>query len=475
MTEVLSSWMDFYAIQQTDKINEWPKFRVGTASAVSDIGIFGTGLVGIDKGKFVIPTTSRPHFGSNFSRNRMAKETRNSARDEVDFYLQMSPNQSITFDMLVNSYNLSLFLWLLMQNGASEAVSGSNEIASFNQYTSSDPEIYCAMVRVNRPIDINRRNDYSSPTAIGCICRSITINGIENGLLTMSVELIPSFLTYYNNIGILKKNSNNRLNRYPIESGSNVKVSFINRQALPTTELSSVEKATDGDFSDSSSMGTNDIEWSLATGSFNFSDDLKTTYGTKGQEAIVTIDLGSGSYDDKVWGYLGGFGNKDWIKFEDLTFKTNLTEGSTSIGNYLELDCTRFTLTITNNVIPYIGPNQRVNKFVLGSLDVVGSFTISVSGQPYWQSGSEPYGGEILSTIWDQAKNFKIFTGASEASENDGDISFVFPYVVTNTTRVVEGQELADTFELEAVNSTSHDDLEFRCVYLASDLIRGIS
>ena len=466
MSESIVDWGSVYLVQQASAINEWPKFNT-----TSNIGVYGTGSSGA---KFVIPITNAPNLTTPVYRDRIAKHTSKSARNEKDYFLQFRGLNTITLEMPLNSYNLSLFLWLLFQNGSSETADGSNEVALFEPYTSSDPEIFCVLTRVLRAISTNRRDDYTSQTALGCVCKSITVNGVQSGVLAMTGDLVPSFITTYNTLGLIRNNYSDRLNHYPIVGGSQVTVSFLQRQAEPTTALTANEVVVDSNFKEPANMLANEIEWSLATGNFNFSKTLQDSYGTPGSEALVKIDLGSGSYDDNTWSSILGFGTDSWIKFEDLTIQSNKLTGSTTLTNFESLDCSKFSLTITNNVESYAGTNQRVNKFILGSLDIVGSITISRAGLPYWDASDGPYNSDQNAAIYNELKAIKIFKGASATESTDGNISIVLPYAVTNIITEIDGTETVDTIEFEAAESASYTDYFLRCVYASSKLVRGI-
>jgi hypothetical protein len=167
-------------IQQTSSLTEKPTF-----AAATDIGIEGTGAA---NGVFLVPTTDHPHLNPASAINEQELAVGVSQRHHLEYNTTTAEPNSVTLNMQMNAYNLSLFIWLLFQTAAGEGVSGSNTIMSAIPYTEADYEVYCAIARLMGGTAGN--DDTVSQYMVGCICSSLTITGESGGMMQLSAEMM---------------------------------------------------------------------------------------------------------------------------------------------------------------------------------------------------------------------------------------------------------------------------------------------
>ena len=172
-------WQDKYAIEQTATLIGKPTF------AATAIGVEGTGAAG---GVFLNPTTDHPHLKPSSSINEQELAIGLSQRHHLEYNTTVAEPNSVTLNMQLNAYNLSLFMWLLFQSAAGEGTSGANTIMSVSPYTEADYEIYCAITRLlgGTAGDADTESQYMA----GCICSSFTITGESGGMMQLSAEMM---------------------------------------------------------------------------------------------------------------------------------------------------------------------------------------------------------------------------------------------------------------------------------------------
>jgi len=173
-------WQDKYAIEQTASLTAKPTFAAATA-----IGIEGTGAGG---GVFLNPTTDHPHLNPSSAINEQELAIGLSQRHHLEYNTTTAEPNSVTLNMQMNAYNLSLFMWLLFQSAAGEGTSGTNTIMSVAPYTEADYEIYCAITRLLGGTAGD--DDTVSQYMVGCICSSFTITGESGGMMQLSAEMM---------------------------------------------------------------------------------------------------------------------------------------------------------------------------------------------------------------------------------------------------------------------------------------------
>ena len=173
-------WQDKYAIQQTVALDELPDFDPAV-----DVGIEGTGSA---NGVFLNPTTDHPHLNPSSAINEQELAIGLSQRHFLEYNTTTAEPNSVTLNMQMNAYNLSLFIWLLFQSAAGEGTSGANTVMSAIPYTEADYEIYCAITRLLGGTAGD--NDTVSQYMIGCICSSFTITGESGGIMQLTAEMM---------------------------------------------------------------------------------------------------------------------------------------------------------------------------------------------------------------------------------------------------------------------------------------------
>ena len=174
-------WQDHYSIEQTATLTAKPTFAAATA-----IGIEGTGSA---NGVFLNPTTDHPHLNPSSAINEQELAIGLSQRHHLEYNTTTAEPNSVTLNMQMNAYNLSLFIWLLFQEAAGEGDgSGTTKIMSAIPYTTADYEIYCAITRLmgGTAGDADTVSQYMS----GCICSSFTISGESGGIMQLSAEMM---------------------------------------------------------------------------------------------------------------------------------------------------------------------------------------------------------------------------------------------------------------------------------------------
>jgi len=182
-------WQDKYAIEQTATLIAKPDFDPAGA-----IGIEGTGAA---NGVFLNPTTDHPHLNPSSAINEQELAIGLSQRHHLEYNTTTAEPNSVTLNMQMNAYNLSLFIWLLFQSAAGEGADGSNTIMSAIPYTEADYEIYCSISRLLGGVSGDA--DTVSQYMVGCICSSFTITGESGGIMQLSAEMMGANWAIANN------------------------------------------------------------------------------------------------------------------------------------------------------------------------------------------------------------------------------------------------------------------------------------
>ena len=187
-------WQDIYAIEQTAGLTAKPTF------AATAIGIEGTGAAG---GKFIVPLTDHPHLNPSSAINEQELAVGVSQRHHLEYNTTVAEPNSVTLNMQMNAYNLSLFIWLLFQTAAGEgAGTGNILIMSAAPYTEADYEVYCAITRIMGGTAGD--DDIVSQYMTGCICSSLTITGESGGIMQLSAEMMgANWAVAANDLGIV--------------------------------------------------------------------------------------------------------------------------------------------------------------------------------------------------------------------------------------------------------------------------------
>jgi len=437
---VLADWQEQYYIQQTSDINERPRWRD------SDTGI--------RNGKFVLYLTNRPHLPVvPVPKETMLSFGRSDRRtDEYDQFATNVP--SFTLEGPANAYNLSLFLWLLFQNGASETYDSNNQvnISTFIPYTSADVNTYCSILRkmVDSTTTINQ--DTESHLMLGCVCKSLTLNSTEREVLTYTAEMVGASHRKYNTLGKLENVYNYpRLNWSPVSATDTLTVKHNGTAYTLVTKVSS-----DG-FTDPSELSASECEVAVANftnsatgesiriGDFNFPDEHV------GEEMTVSIE---GESD--TWSSLS-LSSESWLRWQDATIKIGTDSNNLNIINL-----SGFNLTIANNIVPQFYDSGDVHKFSLGRLEVDGSISIPYSSV---EGGSLPL--DYFKT--QETVYMQIYWGSLDAdTDNSLSIDMAVRYIDVSYDT---GIEIAG--KVSFINTyTGNKNLTIKCGYNANNLSR---
>lgn len=175
---IRTTWEDLYSIEQTASLTAKPTF------AATAIGMEGDGSAG---GKFLMPLTDHPHLKPTSATQETELAVGLSQRVALEYNQTIAEPSTVTINMLANSYNLSLFLWLLFQSGAAETGTPVLTMECI-PYIVPTIEVYAAITRIlgGTAGDADTVSQYMP----GCICRSITLSGETGGLITLSAEMI---------------------------------------------------------------------------------------------------------------------------------------------------------------------------------------------------------------------------------------------------------------------------------------------
>ena len=136
-----------------------------------------------------MPLTDHPHLKPSTGTVENELAVGESTRRSLEYNQTISQPGTVTINMLANAYNSSLFIWLLLQSGCSEADAAINTLTGI-PYTSPDPEIYAAVTRILGGTAGNA--DAVSQYMVGCICNSLTFSGETGGILTLSAEIMAA-------------------------------------------------------------------------------------------------------------------------------------------------------------------------------------------------------------------------------------------------------------------------------------------
>lgn len=187
MGTVKAGWGSRYMIQQVATRTTAPTF-----TAASNIGLEGTGAAA---GIYVAPLLNASHINPGYATVEHITSTGRSDLFPVyDMTTVATEPASITLEMPLNAYNLSLFSWLLFQNGTTETEDAVTMLMICKPYTSPLPEIYCTIVRVMADSLATKPNvDTMSHILYGGICRSLTISGSSGDILRLSAEIVGSY------------------------------------------------------------------------------------------------------------------------------------------------------------------------------------------------------------------------------------------------------------------------------------------
>ena len=440
-------WQNTIMIQQVSSINEHPEW------ASTDVGIEGTGT---SNSKFVLNLNNLPNFTINPVTIDRNLSTNRSDYRTTEFQQIGESAPRFSLEMKANAYNLSLFFWLLMQNGGMEDTTSTINRATFVPYTNDSIEIYTSIAKLMVDASTSVCNDTVSHFLLGCICESITLSSEERGFISLKAGMIGSSFKIYNILGKLQ-NVNNfpRLNRNPVEAGDNLTVTHNGTAYTTVSEISS-----DG-FSDPADLDslkcevavsafTNSLtDEQIVIGDFNFPDDHINQ--------IMKVKF---SDETSAWSSFG------LVSESSLKWQNSIIQLGDSSDTYTEIQIPSFSLTLSNNVTPKFSDESRCYGYSLGKFKGTGSFFI-----PFIESSEG--GNQALDDYkYGIDKWLRLYWGTIDAS-NDGNFS------LTMKIRYIDVQysgdvEIGAQVNFEVVYDGTQQFAAI-CGYDSSKLKRGIS
>lgn len=180
-------WSSQYMIEQTSSLTGDPTFAPATKR-----GLEGTGAA---NGVFRVGLLSSPHIIP--SSGTIEHPTTTGLAEmftTLDFSQVVGEPASVSLEMPLNAYNLSLFLLLLFQGGCTEVNTAGKNTLRAVAYTSSAPSYYVSVVRVMVDDFATKPNvDTLSHILYGGLCTSLTITGAENDILKLTAEIKGSW------------------------------------------------------------------------------------------------------------------------------------------------------------------------------------------------------------------------------------------------------------------------------------------
>lgn len=529
------AWQDKYFIQQlpaTLDISDGgntqiikgpqitPVFNPALAVAPLNIGILGTGAG--TTGRFKMKLTDHPSIPVVSAASDVRQTTGTSERNYFEFIQTVAEPGSITLNMQMHVYNLSLFLYSLLQSGFTEF--GINTVGAPTRifargvaYTEPDLEVYLGVMRLLETVGV-AEYDYSSHIALGGLCSTLTINGEQGGIMTLAAECMTSEGTIANRAGYAEAAKRSYIRPIPQSTmaGATPVLEYYNWAtnawvAFAGGNVSMV--ASSLTFTDLSAVGAPTAQIAWDTGLINLGPDV-----TFGNQSVISDDKriplrhalfpGSGTAVGAVGG-VDNFANQGFEDEQPLLFQ----DAEIRIGNPKKNDGTNsgmsdlykiflpsFSLTLNNNPVPYFYDEPFLVKYLLG--DLVGEGTLTLPwGSPIPTAYSLQRVSEAnkaiedfrhgklvkLVVFWRNPWVSKALVLAEDAptiaSLKLGGLSITMHIRYTDST--FEGDnELGNTLPFQIVSSydASHSALvtakdkaaiEFQMVYSISKLDRG--
>lgn len=165
------------------------QYLICQSSTISEAKDFSAGSMGIELSKYALPLTNHPHIGLGQNIIKTAKSLGIAQNQRGGGYEFQAGTRlpTVTLETHYTACYLSLFLWLLFQNGSSEGPpTGYDKV--YQPWTNPTPEIYCNIAHVMSS------GSADSFRIRGGIVRSVTISGEEGGECKISVEIIGAYI-----------------------------------------------------------------------------------------------------------------------------------------------------------------------------------------------------------------------------------------------------------------------------------------
>ena len=406
-----TAWQDKYFIQQlpaTLDISDGgntqilkgpqitPIFNPGLTTAPNNIGVLGTGAS--TTGRFKMKLTDHPSIPTVSGVQDIRQTTGTSERNFFEFIPTVQEPGTVTLNMQMHVYNLSLFLYSLFQNGYTEL--GINTVASPTRifarvvpYTIPDLEVYLGVMRLLEVVGA-AEYDRSSHIGLGGLCSTLTLTGEQGGVMTIAAECMIAEGTIANRAGYSEASKRSYIRPIPQSTmaGGTPVLEYFDWPndvwvAFNGANVSLVE--TMQEFTDLSAAGSPTAEIAWDTGLLNLGPDA--TFGDQGvisddQRIALRHKMFPG--DGKAVGNIGGvdaytnqgFEDEQPLLFQDAEVRIGNPKTSAGanavMADLYKIYLPSFSLTLNNNPVPYFYDEPFLVKYLLG--DLVGEGTITL-------------------------------------------------------------------------------------------------
>ena len=374
-----------------------PIFNPGLITAPLNIGILGTGAG--TTGRFKMKLTDHPNIPAVSGVQDVRQTTGTSERNFFEFISTVAEPGSITLNMQMHVYNLSLFLYSLLQSGYTETEINTNT-RIFGQgvaYIEPDLEVYLSMMRLLETVGA-AENDYSSHIALGALCNTLTISGEQGGIMTMAADCMTAEGIIANRAGYSEAAKRSYIRPIPQSTmvGATLALEYFDWTSgasgawTAVTNVSLVESSLD--FTDLSTIGALTAEVAWDTGLINLGPD--STFGNQGLidddkrlplrhvlfpgDARTATGVGAlGGVDNYA---NQGFEDEQPLLFQDAEIRIgnpkDAAGDNAGMTDLYKIYLPSFSLTMNNNPVPYFYDEPFLVKYLLG--DLVGEGTLTL-------------------------------------------------------------------------------------------------
>ena len=443
-TRTRTKWMDRYYIEETGSVNA----RCGLDP---DAGIGLAGIGSGDTGVFMLSITGNPTFNVP---NRLANNLKSTELSSLHEDEQLDNNRgltSISYDMLMNGYNLTLFCKSLFQNGTQGT---SPDTMIFNYPTSSTVSYYLATIKTMNNPSIPIYDDETSWELWGAIANSLSISGEESSIIKLTSNISGSRFDRVNSLGVISNSP--RLNwSYGVTPTipTNPMVTRETSYLIDTSIDSSVANvAADANFTDPSILAAGSVEISNTTGNLNFSNaDINSYFG----QNVLLKYFGAGRdefYTNRSFQLSGDVGP---LKFQDVTFEID------SEDVYIR----SFDLSIKSNVQPEYYDDDLAHDWLLGRFNATLNVDVSWSDSVFGDS-------KALYRYLRSGDHLMYLYWGNKVPANYNDVSIQMNGRVKSANIKEANGEYFSTISFELRSDSSYSGIQITAGYLTSYLSR---
>jgi len=406
-----TAWQDIYAIQQTSNLDD-----VGSFDEDADIGILGDGSTA-GSGFFLMKLTDHPHLTPANQSLEQELTAGIAQRREDEFNQVASDLASVTLNMQMHAWNLSMFTRGLLQDGSREwagtAASTDPPEDLINQvnmpYWIPDVTDYMAVVRAldskgpasgkyphesyinplgNTLSPAQTDVDFTSHYMMGIIPRSIAITAEEGNIIQMAVDCAGAYAGICNIAGKMDSrwHTTRRLRVYPtprqlgLSAGdltSDIQVWIGGTAVTTTTGVATREDFSAGGGAAGGGPASGTVEIAVDTGELNFNDlDASGGHGQYVQHNAYRRSTG--------FEYRHPFellpDLKPPLLWQNAQVKMRRMDmfGAHNLGanDWVDVKLPGFTLTMNNNLVGHFYNNPVPYKYLLGRFTQEGTVTV---------------------------------------------------------------------------------------------------